>query len=118
MNGQDITVELERDPSLRSTRVWIVGGRPDGRVDIYRMREGHLTPETVERGVDPWECTLLIPDKMLQALVDGLTAKVPPTKREVVEAELEATKRHLADMRAMAFQTVAKNPQSLRMPDA
>ena len=38
-----------------------------------------------------------------QVIVDAAPETTPPTKKERVEAELDATKRHLAHMRRMVF---------------
>ena len=38
-----------------------------------------------------------------QLLVDAMSEQTPPTKKERAEADLEATKRHLDDMRRLVF---------------
>ena len=59
--------------------------------------------EELKEGAAPSEPFLRIPQDVWQLIVDAATETTPPTKKERVEAELEATKRHLDDMRHLVF---------------
>lgn len=45
-----------------------------------------------------------VPMQVWQLLVDAITDSTPPTKKEVVEAQLESVKYHLEDMRKLVFE--------------
>ena len=71
---------------------------------------------TIER-LEPVKENLLFPepscvigymmaDEVIKALLDGLAEAGLIPRMGATEAELVATKRHLADMRALAFETV------------
>jgi len=45
----------------------------------------------------------MLPSFAWQLLVDAITDTTPPTKKQAVEAELNATRVHLEDMRSLVF---------------
>lgn len=59
---------------------------------------------------------MTLPPQALQAISDAFVEAVPPTKQERVEAELEATKRHLEDLRRIVFKEENKKTYVLGLP--
>lgn len=65
----------------------------NGLLEVEPLKEGELNPAPfMQVSSDIW-----------QLLVDAITESTPPTKKEVVEAQLESVKYHLEDMRKLVF---------------
>jgi len=102
-------VFIEPQPWNQTVKVWLTARWGNGKRYNYTIGEnGHMKATEVEDGMEPPSPLMIIPQDMLQDIVDAFTEKVPPTKRERVEAELEATKYHLEDMRKLALKDINK----------
>jgi len=65
-------------------------------------KDGVLVFSVVKDG-DEEKPTFMLPSFAWQLLVDAITDTTPPTKKQAVEAELNATRVHLEDMRSLVF---------------
>lgn len=64
----------------------------DGQIELKTVKEGS------KEGHNPF---LIVPSDVWQILVDAMTQTTPPTKKERIEGELEATLFHLQDLRSL-----------------
>jgi hypothetical protein len=74
-------------------------------------KDGVLKFSEVKEG-DPEKATLVLPAMLWGLLVDAITDTTPPLRKQVVDAELSATKYHLEDMRKIVF-TPTPTPDEL-----
>ena len=71
-------------------------------------QNGYLELAESKEGEQPAPL-LRVPAMIWQQIVDAIATEVTPTKQEVVDAELLATKYHLEDMRKLVFKTKPKD---------
>ena len=101
--GRGWQVSVEHNPSMRAWDVYVLSERQDGG-QLYIARPAlndwgwTVTPVTEQR-TDP---SLVLAEEVAQGLVTALMQRgVRPDVEARNEGELDATKRHLADLRAM-----------------
>ena len=96
-------VFIEKTPWNDSIKVWAGYRLPDGTFHNATMENGSMRFTGVKGGEMPADPLLVLPMDVWQMLVDATTETTPPTKREVIDSELKATKYHLEDMRRLIF---------------
>jgi len=102
---------------IRQTEIKAIVNREWGdmnRVFLVKHEGDKTYNGVVKKGVIEWQEVkegaietptpfVQLPQWIWQEIVNALTETTPPVKKERVEAELDATKRHLADMRRLVF---------------
>ena len=74
---------------------------------VFNVTMGKFGLEEIEikdsdvKDYDKHRPLLVLPRELTQIFVDALIEKTPPSKKERIEGELEATKFHLADLRKL-----------------
>lgn len=96
-------VNIVRRPWGMDAELWVARKIDDKTLVLNVSESGTLTETIVKEGEQPQKPFAIMPLELLQVFVDALTDKIPPTKKEVVEGILEATKFHLEDMRKLVF---------------
>ena len=101
----NITVEIERNPSIRGYSIWITRIRPDGQCELarnielefYNPTEGVWEKPTLElKGRDA--------DDFLQSFANALVhSGFKSNELKNVNQEISAIKYHLEDMRSLVF---------------
>jgi hypothetical protein len=107
------SVYVERVGWSDSNKVWLV--RRDARGTYNCTIEKGCIEETLitENGIDQ-PCFFQLPIWVTQDIIDALVEKLPPTKKEAVDAELKATIRHLEDMRDLVFTSRVINMKEIK----
>lgn len=96
-------VYTERVGWSDEVRIWL-GHRKDGKFHNARVdKTGHLELTEMKEGAETPDPLMVVPTHVWQMIVDAVAEKTPPTKKEALSAELDATKFHLEDMRALVF---------------
>ncbi len=102
-------VVAEQVPYADQKRVWILQIRPNGEIfNATANGDGHLVMKLYKEG-DPMPTPFMIlPGPVWEQFVEAITEVQPPMKKEVVDAELKATKKHLQDFRRLVFRNEIK----------
>jgi hypothetical protein len=91
--------------------VYVWDDAPNGDRIQYSLK---IETHKVSHRFAPFDATMVLDEaeknKIVGALLEGLTEAGLLPKMGATEAELVATKRHLADMRSLAFQDVKPSP--------
>lgn len=101
-----IKVQLENVPGKLGRNLFIWRRTSEGVVE-YMKSDGSFSRHERKRGeylgdIPP---TMYLDHEVLQGIVDSLAkAGVKPTEASYVEGKLEATEKHLADMRSLVFE--------------
>lgn len=84
-----------------NVEVWLI--RKDGnRVENATVQDGIIQlKEVIEGSKEGHNPFLILPGDVWQLLVDAMTETTPPSKKERIEGELEATQFHLQDLRTL-----------------
>jgi len=96
-------IEIQDRPAMFYSDIWIYRRGPDNKTILYRMdgQTDTATESTHEYG-SHLPATLTIETDLLPLLMEALTKKgVKPPAHSFVEGKLDATERHLQDMRKM-----------------
>ncbi len=94
-------VEIKDDFSTRNKLVWIFMRKPDGSDDI--LQSDFKTVKNIGMG-EACEPTIKIQPDMFQKLFEAMCgAGMKPPVASFNEGNLEATKKHLEDMRTLVF---------------
>ena len=99
-------VHLEKVDFGRVTNVYVTKIKGDKFVNLY-MHDGASVREVCEEGVKIQKPFFSIPSshtEILQSLIDELLgAGIKPSEELFTKGKLEATERHLEDMRRLVF---------------
>ena len=97
-------------PGSFEIEVWLInieGGKAkianvdkNGYLQLNEVIDGYPT-----EGNTPF---MRVPNPVWELIVNAITDTTPPLKKEVLDAELMATKYHLADMRRLVFDNIDK----------
>jgi len=98
----DWRVFVNPRPGDWNVDVWLINRQG---ADTYNasVEKGTITLTKLKEGASPENPFLRIHQDVWQLLIDAMAENTPPTKKERVEAELEATKYHLEDMRQLVL---------------
>ena len=91
-------------PGSFEIEVWLINVE-SGKARIANvMKDGSLEFREIKDG-DPLGNApfLRVPQNVWELIVNAISEVTPPLKKEVVDAELTATKFHLEDMRKLVF---------------
>lgn len=92
-------VVIEREPWTDMKKVWLLRVSGNTVANCTIIKGGNLKLEEQEEGSLMPDPLLHISSFVLDEIVSALVKEVPPIKKEVVDAELKATKYHLEDLR-------------------
>lgn len=96
-------VEINDNHATTFKNVWIYMRRPDGSDDI--LQSDGVTIKNIKHGA-PMEPTMKLSPETLEAFFNALSRKgFTPPKASHTEGKLEATERHLKDMRKLVFKS-------------
>jgi len=103
IDGIEWKVVVEQVPYADQKRIWILQIRSNGEVyNANAEKDGHLLMKLFKEG-DPMPVPFMILPRMVwEQFVEAMTEIQPPVEKEVVDAELKATRYHLEDMRKLA----------------
>lgn len=103
MRDEEWKVYIDKQPWNMRLKVWLVQRVNSKVFNATIGKYGQIVmTEHKEGAVDP-DCLMEVPELVWQKIVDAIADKVPPTKKEAIDAELLATKFHLEDMRRLVF---------------
>lgn len=91
-------VEIRDHPGTFTKDVWIFSRVPQG---VQVLQRDMQTVKTINIGEAPSPTIEFLPAEIFQALVDAIHGKYKPAEGKFTEGKLEATERHLADMRQL-----------------
>ena len=93
-------------PGSFEIEVWIISVE-SGKAKVANInKDGYLELKEVKDGM-PAEDNIpfmRVPYPVWELIVNAIAEKTPPLKKEVLDAELSATKFHLEDMRKLVFE--------------
>jgi len=84
-------------------RIYIIHGRETKRFIASFEKDGSITINEIQEGATPIKPTMMIPMALWYAISDLFGEVISPKIKEVIDAELKATKYHLEDMRLIAL---------------
>lgn len=104
MNISNYKVFIEAHPYSSAKRLYFYR-QARGGVYFLKIKEGNLCEEVfLEEGqIRAGECSLIIENEIFQALVDAIQGRFKSSEGRFVEGKLEATEKHLEDMRKLVF---------------
>lgn len=93
---------IEHEPWSNSVRVWLAELVHD-KTFVANIKDGVIEMTEIKEGQTPEKPLLVINGQAWEAISEALSDALPPIKKEIVDAELKATKYHLEDMRKLAL---------------
>lgn len=96
-------VKVEDVPYAWQKRVWLLQVSKDGVIHNATVgKDGFLVMKLYKESEPLPTPLFVIPGMAWKPFVDAVTEALPPIEKEVVDAELKATRFHLEDMRKLA----------------
>lgn len=91
-------------PGSFEIEVWLINIE-SGKAKVANVnKDGYLELKEVKDETNPGPPFMRVPHPVWELIVNAIAEKTPPLKKEVVDAELSATKFHLEDMRKLVFE--------------
>lgn len=105
--NEEWKVHVNNEPWSDNTVVWL-GRYKDGRFyNATIAKDGYLQLDEQKEGAVP-PPLMKLPTPVWKQLIDAVNKVVPPIEKEIVDAELKATRYHLEDMRTLVFKRSMK----------